>query len=198
MTAGRLPAVCRAMAAAMLSLLLLTACHSKRETRRASFKPHKRTEAVAPHSGDSHGGVAAEDDGWATLTVKLTRHDNRKLYDECRQWLGVPYLYGGQDKDGTDCSGFVMQVYKAVYDRKIERNSARIFERNCEEIDKDELREGDLVFFVTGRTGRISHVGLYLKDGKFVHASSSRGVRVSDLGENYYVKHFKCAGRVRR
>lgn len=183
----------------MLAMLLLVACRGKRETRRASFKPHDRTEKTTKR-GDNGSATTTvtEDDGWATLTIKLGRRDNHKLYEECREWLGVPYLYGGQEKDGTDCSGFVMQVYKAVYDRKIERNSARIFERNCEEIDKDELREGDLVFFATGRTSRISHVGIYLKDGKFVHASSSRGVRVSDLSERYYVKHFKCAGRVKK
>ncbi len=183
----------------LLVAAMLAACNSKRETRRARFKPHDRTEKTTKRDDDGRSSTTvADDDGWATLTIKLGRHDNRKLYDECREWLGVPYLYGGQEKDGTDCSGFVMQVYKAVYDRKIERNSARIFERNCEEIDKEDLKEGDLVFFATGRTSRISHVGIYLKDGKFVHASSSRGVRVSDLSERYYVKHFKCAGRVKK
>lgn len=182
----------------LIVLALLTACRSKHETRRATFKPHSRTEALAPNSddGSAGSGAASDDDGWATLDIKLTRHDNKELYKECRSWLGVPYRYGGQSHEGTDCSGFVMQVYMAVYDRKIERNSARIFEKNCKEIKKSKLREGDLVFFNNGRSSRITHVGLYLKDGKFIHASSSRGVMVSDMSHKYWDKHFQCAGRV--
>lgn len=92
-----------------------------------------------------------------------------------------------------------MEVYQAVYHLSLQRNSQKIFEKNCDEIDKDKLHEGDLVFFNTGnKNRRINHVGIYLKEGKFAHASSSRGVTVSDIREKYYVKHFVVAGRVRR
>ncbi len=175
----------------------LSSCHSKRETRRAQFKPHKEKRVKVNEDEYEEKRVESSDDsGWATLDIKLTRHDNKALYKECRSWLGTPYLYGGSTRDGADCSGFVMEVYKEVYAKKIERNSARIFERNCHEISKKKLREGDLVFFNNGRSSRISHVGLYLKDGKFIHASSSRGVMVSDLEQRYWVTHFQCAGRV--
>ena len=138
-------------------------------------------------------------DQWRTLDIKLDRKDNKQLYREVKSWLGTPYKYAGSSKSGTDCSGFVMEVYKAVYHQKLERNSQKIFEKNCHEIDKSALKEGDLIFFNTGnKNRRINHVGLYLKECMFVHASSSRGVVVSDLREAYYVKHFVVAGRVKR
>jgi cell wall-associated NlpC family hydrolase len=71
-----------------------------------------------------------------------------------------------------------------------------MLEENCRVIDLDELREGDLVFFCTNGDGRVSHVGIYLKDNKFVHASSSRGVCVDDLRQNYYATHFHAAARI--
>ncbi len=122
---------------------------------------------------------------------------DKRLRSEVKGWMGVPYQYGGHSKSGTDCSGFVMEVFKAVYDMKLERNSAKMFERNCKRIKKSELREGDLVFFITGRSGKISHVGIYLNDGDFVHSSSSKGVTINNLSQRYYVKHYAAAGRVK-
>lgn len=138
-------------------------------------------------------------DEWRTLDIKLGRGDNKRLYKEVKSWLGTPYKYAGSSKSGTDCSGFVMEVYKEVYHQKLERNSQKIFEKNCYEINKGDLKEGDLIFFNTGnKKRRINHVGIYLKENMFVHASSSRGVVVSDVRETYYVKHFVVAGRVRK
>ena len=92
-----------------------------------------------------------------------------------------------------------MEVYKAVYGKSIQRNSAKIFQQNCREIEKSDLSEGDLVFFCTRatNTGTINHVGLYLKENKFAHASS-RGVVVADLNQNYWTAHWVAAGRVCR
>lgn len=139
------------------------------------------------------------DDEWKRLDIKLGRHDNKTLYKEIKSWLGTPYSGGGHTKQvGTDCSGFVMELYLTVYNMRLERRGGLQFYNNCEPIDKEALREGDLVFFNNGQGGKISHVGIYLKDNKFAHASSSRGVVISDLSENYYVKHFFAAGRVKR
>ena len=92
----------------------------------------------------------------------------------------------------------VMMVYKRVYGKRLERNSAKIYSKNCRKISRGELREGGLVFFNTskGRKG-INHVGIYLKDHKFIHASSSRGVIVSNLDDDYYRRTFIAAGRVK-
>lgn len=138
-------------------------------------------------------------DEWRTLDISLSASDNKKLYREIKGWLGTPYRYAGNTKRGVDCSGFVLQIYKAVYKKTIERNSAKIFEKNCKLIDVDDLREGDLVFYCTSRnTKKINHVGIYLKDNKFAHASSSSGVKISDITEDYFINHFYAAGRVVR
>lgn len=141
----------------------------------------------------------ATDEQWKKLDIKLGRHDNKALYKEVKGWLGTPYSGGGHKKQvGTDCSGFVMEIYLTVYNKRLERRGSLQFYNNCEPIDKGSLREGDLVFFHNGSGGKISHVGLYLKNNKFVHASSSRGVVVSDLTEKYYVNHYFAAGRVKK
>lgn len=121
-----------------------------------------------------------------------------KLYREAIKWLGTPYAYGGHSRSGTDCSGFVSEVFKCTYGVQLHRNSAEIFDKDCEEISRDELREGDLVFFTNDSGRRINHVGIYLYDDKFIHSSSSKGVVISDLKQNYYVKHFYKAARVQK
>lgn len=158
----------------------------------------KRRAKRAPSTNDKHDTQSGSSEQWKRLDIKLGRHDNKELYDEIRSWLGTPYLGGSHKKQkGTDCSGFVMEIYLNVYDKMIERNSARIYTKNCEPIAIDELREGDLVFFHNGDGKSISHVGIYLKDNKFAHASSSRGVVIDDLTSRYYTEHFYGAGRVR-
>ncbi len=135
---------------------------------------------------------------WKKLDIKLGRHDNHMLYREIKSWLGTPHKDGAHKKhEGTDCSGFVMEIYYTVYNIKIERNSARIFTHSCYEISPEELREGDLVFFHNGSGNRITHVGIYLKDNMFAHASSSRGVVIDDLTSRYYSERFYAAGRVK-
>lgn len=157
----------------------------------ASKKTDDKKKPI-PQSG--HGLVSDE---WARLDIKLGRKDNKKLYKELKRWLGTPYVYAAHTcGEGTDCSGMVMEVYLEVYGIKVHRNSAKMLEQNCEPIELDDLKEGDLVFFITSSDGHVSHVGIYLKDNKFVHASSSRGVAVDDLRQNYYATHFHTAARV--
>ena len=183
----------RAFIIALISLLLVasaTSCHKD-----ASVKKRRDYNRESRHDRDTKTNDA---DAWKTLTIKLSRHDNKALYAELRSWLGTPYKYASSSKgEGTDCSGMVMEVYKKVYDKKLERNSAMMYEKNCKEITHDDLHEGDLVFFITGGSGRISHVGIYLKEGKFVHASSSRGVVVSDMQDKYWREHYAVSGRVK-
>ena len=176
---------------ALLSLALSSCRTSKKDITITDFGSRHRTDKGVD-SGEPDAGK------WATLDIPLSKHDNPQLYAELKTWLGAPYRYGGTTREGTDCSGMVMRVYKAVYNIDLQRNSAKIFEKNCRSVSRSKLREGDLVFFNNGRTSKISHVGIYLKDGKFVHASSSRGVIVSDLSQNYYDKHYQCGGRVNR
>ncbi len=176
----------------LVLLLAFSSCRSKKEV--AYTRSHRTTRTSDIGSG---GKQETENDRWKELDIKLTRHDNKRLYAELKSWLGTPYLYAASERGrGTDCSGMVMMVFKAVYDIKLERNSAKIYEKNCRHVSKDNLREADLVFFNNGKSSRITHVGIYLKNGYFVHASSSRGVIVSHLTERYYTTHYQCGGRV--
>lgn len=131
------------------------------------------------------------------VVIDNKNSDNGALYKEIEAWLGTPYKYGGQSKKGTDCSGLVVEIYKSVYNKKLYRSSQEIYEKNCKPIQKNELREGDLVFFITNKNSkRINHVGLYLKNNKFIHSTTKRGVIISDLSEPYYEKYYFASGRV--
>jgi hypothetical protein len=116
------------------------------------------------------------------------------LLENVDEWYGVRYRRGGNTKSGVDCSGFTLAVYAAVYGITIPRVSREQY-RISRKISTTELQEGDLVFFNT--TGRgVSHVGVYLGNNKFIHASVSRGVMVNDLFESYYLKRYIGAGRI--
>lgn len=134
-----------------------------------------------------------------TFGFKLTKKDNLALYSAASQWLGTPYRYGGTTRKGVDCSGLVGQIYKQVYRVNLERSTGNIVQKNCSRVGKHGLKTGDLVFFNTSKKKKkgVNHVGLFLKNGYFVHASSSKGVIISNLKEEYYRKAWKQGGRVK-
>lgn len=131
--------------------------------------------------------------------VRLTPDDNIYLYNEGAKWLGVPHRTGGLTKKGVDCSGFVSIIYREIYGIKLERSSADMLKYNCKKIGRSKLREGDLVFFRTnkGKKKIPNHVGIYLKNGRFIHTSTSQGVIVSSLSEPYYERTWLTGGRVK-
>ena len=129
------------------------------------------------------------------LGVDIGPKDHHALYLEAAQWIGTPYHSGGQSRKGTDCSGFVRQVYKKVYDIDLPRSTTEQVEEG-KRVRRHKLREGDLVFFHGSKRRRANHVGIYLKEGKFVHASTSRGVMVSRLDEDYWNEHWLRGRRI--
>ncbi|MCD8184227.1 MAG: NlpC/P60 family protein [Bacteroides sp.] len=133
----------------------------------------------------------------ARLGIDVELTDNHALYINVAEWIGVPYHAGGDSKRGTDCSGLVSQLYKTVYHTRLPRSTDGQL-NECKKISRRNLREGDLVFF-TSRASRkkVTHVGIYLKDGKFIHASTSQGVIVSRLNEKYYTDYWLCGGRIK-
>lgn len=136
---------------------------------------------------------------YESLGLNKDRKDNSALYKEAAAWLHVPHVDGGTSHNGTDCSFLVYTIYKTVYGKTLERNSASMLKKNCEIINEEKLKEGDLVFFKSNGKSKsfVNHVGIYLKDHKFLHASTSKGVVVSNLDNDYYRKVFVCGGRVK-
>lgn len=117
------------------------------------------------------------------------------LYAFIEEWSGVTYQYGGKSKQGIDCSGFASLLYKSIYNIDISGSSENIFDK-CNELSKENLQEGDFVFFKI-ESNKISHVGIYLKNDKFVHATTKVGVIISDLNEVYYKKYYFKGGRLK-
>lgn len=133
------------------------------------------------------------------LGMDIDYDDDHKLYVEVARWIGTPYRYGGSTRAGVDCSGFVYSVYRNVYNLKLKRTADEQYRVNCSRLQKRYLQEGDLVFFKGAKRSRkASHVGIYLKNGKFIHASSKYGVIVSELSEDYYDRMWLSGGRVKR
>lgn len=128
------------------------------------------------------------------LKVSPDKLINAELYQEIDGWIGVKYKWGGNDKNGVDCSGFTNAVYKAVYNYQLKRSAYDII-KECDEIKRDNLMEGDLVFFDI--SSKNSHIGIYLANNKFVHASTSKGVMISDLSEAYWTKYWGRAARIK-
>lgn len=128
------------------------------------------------------------------MGVALSATSNLKLYQFVYDWIGTPYRLGGGTKKGIDCSGFAVELYNKVFSTLIGNNSRNIFSM-VNPISKDELKEGDLVFFKIGSRS-ITHMGVYIGNNKFAHASSSKGVMISDLDEDYWRRYYYKGGRL--
>lgn len=131
------------------------------------------------------------------LGIDASYTEDQSLLETVASWLGTPYRYGSNSKSGTDCSGFVTRVFKEAYGITLQRSSRSMFS-SVKHVQKDEMQTGDLVFFRRGPGQPIYHVGIYLKDGKFVHSATNGGVMVSSLNQAYYNRNFYAAGRVER
>jgi probable lipoprotein NlpC len=128
------------------------------------------------------------------LGVKLDSCSNRQLISTVADWLGTPYRRAGMSKLGTDCSGFVSSVYREIFNVNLTHSSFSMLKQMKERVKKAHLQEGDIIFFrMHGK--KISHVGIYLKDFKFIHAATNRGIVVDDLRTPYYQRTYYTAGR---
>ncbi|HTE27406.1 C40 family peptidase [Flavitalea sp.] len=162
----------------------------------------RKTVKKGPSPGDNSRGEKSEKSFGQLqfkyailLDVPVEEVDDEKLFSFIDSWYGTPYRYGGFSKDGVDCSGFTQALMSNIYQLNLPRISAEQYNQS-KRISKKELREGDLVFFKTNGSS-ISHVGVYLRNNKFVHASTSGGVMINDLGDDYFARRFAGSGRVR-
>lgn len=119
---------------------------------------------------------------------------NTKMFEFLDDWYGTPYRLGGTTKKGIDCSAFSQFLFAAVYGFNIPRTAREQYNLTTR-ISRTELNEGDLIFFNT--RGGISHVGIYLQNNKFVHASTSGGVMISDIFDEYWARKFVGVGRLK-
>lgn len=133
--------------------------------------------AAAPVSYQSGAGVGSQ------------------LVETAKLYLGTPYVWAGMSPSGFDCSGFVNYVYKQ-YGYSMNRVAQDIYSNDGSYVDKDSLAVGDLVFFGYSGTS-VTHVGMYIGDGQFIHASSGKGqVVITKLSENYYTRMYVGAKRI--
>jgi cell wall-associated NlpC family hydrolase len=120
--------------------------------------------------------------------------DQSKMMREISKYMGVPYVHGGASLDGMDCSGYTMTVYKNSVGKLLPRSSADQVKIG-RHVEFSDLKFGDLIFFNT--TGqKASHVGIYLGDDLFAHASVTLGVTISSLQSSYYEKRYESARRI--
>ena len=171
-------------------------------------KQHAYTEAEratssrsGPNSLNAARSISAEKASAVQLKYAVLLNTEVEMLSDLRllnyvdEWYGTKYRLGGVSKSGIDCSAFVQAVYLSAFGVSLPR-TAREQYKSSRIISATDLKEGDLLFFNT--TGGVSHVGIYLMNNKFIHASSSRGVTVSDIFDPYYLKKYLGAGRIEK
>ncbi len=172
--------------------------------------PAKPTPSRSRSSGRSAGKPRRTAGGSKTGSSKRQRSGSRSsgrpaastargseigevLRREVGNWRGVPYRLGGTDRSGVDCSGFMRAVFRRRFDLELPRTTSQQA-RKGKKVSREDLRPGDLVFFRI--SDRTRHVGAYVGDGEFLHASSSRGVTVSRLGSDYWRRRYWTSRRL--
>lgn len=119
---------------------------------------------------------------------QLPVHDvQARLLAHHATWRGTPHAWGGLSRNGVDCSGYIWHTYRDLFGQSLPRTTlaqAQLGQR----VSRAELREGDLVFFKIGRGRR--HAGIYIGNGRFAHASYSKGVTISALNNSYWKRHY--------
>lgn len=203
----------RMVSFASLTLLLIgqTACQSTTVAERYNSKAHETPVAQKQEPAQKISTEITPDieigDAYEDPSVDINKYKEeisgfdasedgvQKMNSEIQRLLGTRYRFGGTDENrGLDCSGFVSKVFNNAIGMKLPHSSVGMAELG-QDIEKSEMQFGDLVFFKI-RKKRISHVGIYVGDGKFVHATRGAGVMYSSLNEEYYRRAYACSRRV--
>jgi cell wall-associated NlpC family hydrolase len=204
----------------LAAVILLTGCHAAQQTTRTAGAAKVNNPCFieditlggksnyishCPEIGSSKSRssqrlksaeiIALQEKYASILGVDPKNITNLPLYAFLDEWIGVPYRLGGDSKKGIDCSAFVRRLYDHVYCVNLVRTALEQFNYCSYVFDRDHLKEGDLVFFRT-RGKRITHVGVYLGNNYFVHASRTQGVTISNMNDMYWQRYFAGAGTI--
>ncbi|MGO4742697.1 bifunctional murein DD-endopeptidase/murein LD-carboxypeptidase [Serratia quinivorans] len=171
---------------AIAAAVMLSAC----STTHTSNLNNAQTEMRAVNDKDGLLLQASQDEFEAMVRNVDVKS---KIMDQYADWKGVRYRLGGETKRGIDCSAFVQRTFREQFGMDLPRSTYEQ-EDMGKKILRTKLRPGDLVLFRAGSTGR--HVGIYLGNDQFVHASTSSGVMISKLSDNYWNKRYREARRV--
>lgn len=166
--------------------VLLSACSTTHDTAR---NMHSETHAVG--TSDDASSLQASQDEFESMVRNLDVKS--RLMDQYAGWKGVRYRLGGDTKRGVDCSSFVQRTFREQFGLELPRSTWEQQEIG-KSVSRSQLRTGDLVLFRAGSTGR--HVGIYIGNNQFVHASTSSGVTISSMNEPYWKKRYNEARRV--
>ncbi len=164
--------------------VLLSACSSTNTAKNM----HSETHAVGENDGLL---LQASQDEFEQMVRTLDVKS--RIMDQYADWKGVRYRLGGSTKTGIDCSGFVQRTFREQFGLELPRSTYEQQEMG-KPVDRARLRSGDLVLFRAGSTGR--HVGIYIGNNQFVHASTRSGVMISNMDEPYWKKRYNEARRV--
>ena len=176
-----------------------TAASSKEDPAEATPAESQATEqAAAPQDSTKHLNSAEK--ARAAIQKKEAAKKAKKaaprgdLENYARGWMGAKYVYGKATKTKTDCSGFVMQVYKGYYNIALDHSASKMYkDSRGKSVSRGGLKEGDLVFF--GSLWKIDHVGIYLNGNRFIHASTKNGVMISPMQDKYWGHKYQGARR---
>jgi lipoprotein Spr len=182
-----------------IQVTLGTVITTKQKTSSISSSPSKTNQSNATSdipiiSGESERAYTLQLKYSPIINVPIDNLNNIILLEQIDKWWGTRYCIGGSSENCVDCSGFTQIIMRNVFNLSIVR-TAQEQHNQAQRIEREDLQEGDLVFF--GKSVRsISHVGIYLQNNKFVHASTSNGVMVSDLNDKYWNPKYRGGGRV--
>lgn len=129
----------------------------------------------------------------ASIALSDIRMAKDLLYLQYDEWKAVRYRKGGMSKEGIDCSGFVYHTYLTKFGIELPR-STDLQAKRGKKVAPNDIQTGDLVFFKTGLS--MKHVGIYLEDRKFLHASTRKGIMISSLDEQYWSRNYWMAKRL--
>lgn len=167
------------------------------EAHVASTKATPLTLKHAPvslpdNSLESPANTVQPSESTASLPANLPDELKKVFLAQHKEWYGTRYRMGGLSRKGVDCSGFVYLTFQERLGMTLPRDTSKQV-REGRDIAKKDLQVGDLVFF---RTGRNNHVGIYMDNGQFLHASTRAGVKISRLGDSYWARTYWKAKRL--